>query len=309
MPWSFPLDALYKMLKLELKNFEEYLKLKNLRPKTIKEYLLYAVRFQAIGGNFNNTTISHFLIQKSNQNNVARAFINVLKKYLIYNREELQLTEEEFKEIVEAEAPPITGRKKSRLVIPLLKEDINKLEQTLETEPLKLMLLICYNGGLRLQELISIKISSFNWERLKESPTEMGEVRVNGKGGKEGICLLPNWLIRRIGAYIRANTFKYGTESRLFSISGDTFERRLREAGRKCGLTKMGEDGEYIKETITHPHRLRHSYAVNLLKRGVDIRYIKEALRHSSISSTQIYTQLSKEDLKEKLEQINQNVL
>jgi site-specific recombinase XerD len=80
---------------------------------------------------------------------------------------------------------------------------------------------------------------------------------------------------------------------------------KLREAGIKSGLTKKDNNGEYIKNTIIHPHRLRHSYAYNLLKQNIDIRYIKDALRHANISSTQIYTQLSKEDLKAKLQGIN----
>ena len=54
------------------------------------------------------------------------------------------------------------------------------------------------------------------------------------------------------------------------------------------------------KETVVHPHRLRHSLGGNLIKKGMDIRLIKDILRHKSIRSTEIYTQLDKETLKEK---------
>lgn len=296
------------MVKVDLKLFEEYLKLKRLRPRTIKEYLYLSLRFQnetsGEGGNitFSTQTITRFLVGK---NLMAKSFVLNFKRFLLHYKLELAIKDEELKEIIESEVPSISGRTKVKLVVPLTKPEIDLLEQTLDTEQDKLMLLICYNGGLRLQELMGIKISSFNWEQLKQNPEEMGEVRVYGKGGKEGICLLPNWLIRRIGAYIKGNSFKYGLESHLFKFSGRNFEIKLRNAGIKAGLSRMGENGEYIKETIVHPHRLRHSYAYNLLKKGVDIRYIKEALRHSSISSTQIYTSLSKEDLKEKLKGIN----
>lgn len=289
------------MFQINLKLFEEYLTLKHLSPRTRKEYLYYGVKFQSIGA-FNTGTITRFLIDKGNQNNVARAFVLILKKFLMFYKDELQLTQDEINEVAQAEVPSITGRTKTKIVIPLSKAEIDLIEQTLESEELKLMLLVCYNGGLRLQELIGIRISSFNWARLKENPGEMGEVRVFGKGGKEGICILPNWLIVRLGAYIKANSKKYSTDSRLFSISGRTFEGKLRDAGIKAGLSRKDDKGEYLHNTIVYPHRLRHSYAGNLLKKGVDIRYIKEALRHTSISSTQIYTQLSKEDLKEKLE-------
>jgi integrase/recombinase XerD len=290
------------MLHLDLKLFNQYLTLKKLSDKTKKEYLLYALRFQNIGG-FNNEAISHFLINPTNQNNVARAFISVLKKYLIYNRKELQLTEEEFKEIVESEIPTVTGRKKQKINIPLTKEEMELMERTLITEEEKLMFLVCYNGGLRLQELIRIKANSFNWNSYQDNPDKMGEVLVYGKGNKEGISLIPNWLMKRIETYIMENLSN--PEEKLFKLSGRTFESRIREAGIKSGITKKDENGEYIQSSLVHPHKLRHQLGYDLTKRGIDIRYIRDILRHSSITSTQIYTQLSKDDLKEKMESVN----
>jgi integrase/recombinase XerD len=290
------------MFKLDLKHFEGYLTLKHLQARTIKEYLYYGLKFQSIGA-FNNETISRFLLEKSNMNNVARSFILILKKYLIHSREELQLTEEEFRNIVQTEVPSITGRTKVKLNIPLTKSEMETIESLLDTEELKLMFLTCYHGGLRLQELMKIKISSFNWESLKESPGEMGEVRVFGKGGKEGIALLPNWLIKRIAIYIKSKLFKNGTESYLFNMTGRNFEKKLREVGIKSGITKKDENGQYIENTIVHPHRLRHQLGYDLIKSGVDIRFIKDILRHSNINSTQIYTQLSKQDLKDKIQE------
>ena len=61
----------------------------------------------------------------------------------------------------------------------------------------------------------------------------------------------------------------------------------------------MGENGEYIQSTIIHPHKLRHQLGHDLMREGKHIRVIQEALRHSNISSTQIYTQISKDELKE----------
>lgn len=302
---------MFIMFKIDLKLFEEYLKLKGLRPRTIREYLYYAIRFNNMGdfnnGTFSTYTITRFLVDKTNLNNVARSFILILKKFLLHYREELKITEEEFKEIVQTEVPSISGRTKVKLNIPLARAEMELMESTLNTEELKLMFLTCYNGGLRLQELMGIKISSFNWDSLKENPEEMGEVRVNGKGGREGICLLPNWLMKRIGIYIRSNSFKNGAESYLFNMTGRNFEIKLREAGIKSGITRKNEKGEYIQNTIVHPHKLRHQLGYDLIKKKVDIRYIKDILRHSSIASTQIYTQLSKDDLKDKLQEIGIN--
>lgn len=299
----------------DLNLFNDYLTLKGLS-KTYKKQLNYCfLNFNFYGG-FNQRTIGDFILKEKGNSFIARSFIELLKKFLIQYRKELQLTEEEFKEIIQAEVPAISGRKKSRIIIPLIKEEIELLEKTLETEELKLMLLICYNGGLRLQELIRIKVNSFNWKEWGEENKEeskyikegeeyisMGEVIVLGKGNKEGTCFLPNWLIKRIGTYVKNSSFNI--DSSLFKISGRSFEIHLRNAGIKSGLTKKGENGEYIQNTIVHPHRLRHSYAYNLHKKGKDIRIIQKALRHENISSSQRYVHVSKEDLKKQLQGIN----
>ena len=294
------------MLPLDLKLFTQYLTLKGLSDKTKKEYLYYALRFQSIGS-FNNESITHFLINPANQNNVGRSFIAILKKYLIYNRKELQLTDEEFKDIVEAEIPTTSGRKKVRLNVPFTKEEMKRIEEALETEQDKLLFLVCYNGGLRLSELLSIKISSFNWDDFRENPLSMGEIRIIGKGNKERIVFLPNWLMRRIKDYIRDNPkkFKQKRESKLFPISGRVFEIRLQQVGLKTGITKKNDKGEVIETTRVHPHKLRHQLGYDLTKEGYDINYIKRILGHSSIVSTQIYTQLNNDDVKQKMESRN----
>lgn len=291
-------------MKFDLILFQEYLQLKQLSKKTIKEYTAYALRFQTIGA-FNSMSISRFLTEKINQNNVGRSFILTLKKFLLYYKDELKLTDEEFKEIAQAEVPPISGRKRTKIIVPLTSQEVELLEKTLETEELKLMLLICYNAGLRIQELLSIKISSFNWEKIKQNPSEMGEVVVFGKGGKERIALIPSWLILRIKEYIKVNAGKYKPDSLLFNRSREFFEKAMLQAGIKSGITRRNNEGKLIESTRTNPHRLRHSYAGNLLRKGVDLRYIKEAMGHSSINSTQIYTQIDKEELKEKLQEVN----
>ena len=83
------------------------------------------------------------------------------------------------------------------------------------------------------------------------------------------------------------------------------WQQRLRNAGIKSGLTKLDAKKEPVEGTRVYPHRLRHSYAFHLLRdKKMDIRYIQEALRHSSIQSTQIYTLINKEELKRKMEEI-----
>lgn len=211
-----------------------------------------------------------------------------------------------YKEISDIMLPKLTGRKSQRLINPLSESEIKALENNLHTEELKLILMISYYGALRLQEAMRVKVNSFNWEIWKVASDTMGEIRVFGKGDKEGIALIPGSLMIRISKYIRDNADLFKSiDSTLFKVGSRSWQIYLQKAGIESGITQKGQDGKILKETAVHPHRLRHSYAHNLLINKVDIRYIKEALRHSSIQSTQIYTTINKEELKEKLSSVN----
>jgi len=292
----------------DLTLFENFLVLKGLSKRYKRELMYYALRLNKFG-KFNQEVVNDFLINKSNQNNTARAFIVLFKKFLVHYKEELnlkgELTEAELIRVLEVEVPQITGRKKGRINVPLTKGEMKLVFDALETAQLKLMFLVCYHGGLRLQELIRIKVNSFNWEALKENPQDVGELKVLGKGDKERIAFLPNWLMRTLKEYIKGNTGKFSVDSLLFDVSGRYFQIHLKTAGKVSGITKKGENGEYIQDTIVHPHKLRHQLGHDLTLDGKNLRVVQEALGHSSITSTQIYTQLSKKEIKKEMEYRN----
>lgn len=295
-------------MKIPLDKFEEWLRNKNLKERTIENYLYYFNKF--IYDIFTQETVSKFLSLKQNRNSVARSFLVNLQRFLLVNYEELGFSREAKINISEVELPKLTGRTKQRLIIPLSTEEILLLEKYLATERLKLQLLLTYFCGLRLGEMLKIKIIHFNWDDWKKDPSKMGECRVFGKGDKEGIALIPSELMKRVAKYIKSRGFK-SIGSRLFTKEsgeinlrnrGRTWQMELREAGIKSGITKLDDQDKPIKETAVFPHRLRHSYGSYLLNdRGLDIREVQEVLRHSSIASTQIYTYINKDHLKEKL--------
>ena len=142
--------------------------------------------------------------------------------------------------------------------------------------------------------------------------SKMGECRVYGKGDKEGIAIVPAVLMRRIAIYIKNKKFS-SLDSKIF-VRGNaninlknksrTWQIKLRKAGITTGITKLDKERKPIKDTVVHPHRLRHSYASYLLnEKGFNLKEVQEVLRHVSIQSTQIYTHINKERLKEKLSQ------
>jgi len=293
-------------MKIPIDKFESYLKNKNLKDRTLKNYIYYLNKFQVYDA-FSQETISRFLSLPQNRNTVSRGFLVNFKKFLMVNYKELNLSEEQYKDIASIELPQLTGRAKERLINPIPHDQIPLLENALNSEKLKLMLLISYYGGLRLGELLKINILSFNWDLWGKDVSKMGELKVFGKGDKEGIALLPSELMKRIGTYIKQNKFN-GLNDKIFYSKGSidnaarAWQLRLREAGINSGITKLDDNKQPIKETVVHPHRLRHSWGSHLINdKHLDIREVQEVLRHSSIQSTQIYTQIDKEKLKERL--------
>ena len=291
-----------------LDKFEKWLENKNLKARTIENYIYYFNKFTF--ESFDQETTSRFLSVKANRNSIARSFLVNFQKFLKINYKELGFSQESRMNIAEVELPKLTGRVKQRLIKPIPHEQILLLEKSLETEQLKLQLLLSYYCALRLGELLKISILSFNWEQWKKDTSKMGECRVYGKGDKEGIALVPAILMKRIAIYIKSKEFN-SLNSKIF-IRDDgninlknksrTWQMKLKKAGIIAGITKLDRDKKPIEGTIVHPHRLRHSYASYLLnEKGLNLKEVQEVLRHASLQSTQIYTHINKEKLKEKL--------
>lgn len=296
-------------MNIPLDKFEEWLRNKNLKERTVENYVYYFNKFTF--DVFNQETISRFLADKTNRNSIGRSFLVNFQKFLKVNHKELGLSSELRKNVMEVELPKLTGRVKQRLIKPVPHEHIRLIEQFLETEQLKLMLLLSYYCALRLGELLKITILSFDWDKWKKDTSKMGECRVLGKGDKEGIALVPAVLMKRVTHYIKSK--KFGSlDSKIFvrgnadinlKNKGRSWQMKLRDAGIRAGITKLDDKEKPIKDTVVHPHRLRHSYASYLLnEKGLNLREVQEVLRHASIQSTQVYTHLNKDKLKERLE-------
>lgn len=301
---NFPPCFIFKM-KIQDK-FKEYLQNKELKERTVENYLYYFKRFNK---RFNQESVTRFLSQKRHQNSTARSFLINLQHFLKTNYKELKIDDEYKSEIIEVEFPKLSGRIKQKIIRPIPHEQIAILERCLDTDKLKLQLLLSYYCGLRLGELLRIEIISFNWETWKKDTDKMGECRVLGKGSKEGIALVPSFVMKRVAKYVKEHRFG-SVNSRLFVRDGEvkiknigsSWQKKLRKAGIKSGITKLDQEGKPIKDTTVHPHRLRHSYGSHLMNdKKLNLREVQEALRHTSIQSTQIYTHINKENLKEKL--------
>lgn len=172
-------------------------------------------------------------------------------------------------------------------------KDIESLLVINGNSPLKLrnkaMLELLYATGLRVTELITLKVSDLH--------LTMGFVRCYGKGEKERIVPLGDMAKRAVEFYLqhaRGGLVKRSGADTLFvnqhgrPLTRQGFWKILKAAAKNAGITK----------TIT-PHTLRHSFATHLLENGADLRSVQEMLGHSDIATTQIYTHVTKTRLKD----------
>lgn len=168
----------------------------------------------------------------------------------------------------------------------ILKEDLAKIEQ--------LIVELLYGCGLRVSELVNLKTNSID--------LNANYLKCSGKGSKERLVPLGGKAKEALKEYFNQRDFlvkKYNldTKNLLISDSG-------RFLTRQDVYNFIHEQGKKIHKNIS-PHTLRHSFATHLLENGADLRIVQELLGHSDVSTTQLYTHISKKRLKEVYFSIN----
>ena len=148
------------------------------------------------------------------------------------------------------------------------------LSQTIDRE-CDLVVNMLYQTGLRLTELTNLKVKDI-------SP----EFQIVGKGKKTRTVFIPESLVTKIKEYADAKNRL--PESHLFQLTHRTIQRKIKQRGEDMGLSQL-----------MTPHKLRHLYATHLYENGADLRTLQEILGHSSINTTQIYTHVNTEKMRD----------
>ncbi len=147
-----------------------------------------------------------------------------------------------------------------------------------------------YCTGLRLRELVNLNVADIDF--YQET------VRVFGKGAKERIVPLGKTLAAELRAYLKARqTFLAGANRKCDALLINKKFERVTPRQAQYRVQK------YLRQASgaarVYPHMLRHSFATHLLEEGADLMSVKELLGHSSLSTTQVYTHLTAERLKQ----------
>lgn len=264
-----------------LNNFYLYLKGKRYSQSTIQTYSFFIADFI----NFNTQTpleelthrnvelfIEKVFIERNYSISSQRQFISALKIFIVF------YPNTKINELV-LERP----KKSRKLPSVLSQEEVLQIIAATQNLKHRAILALIYSCGLRISELINLKLADFYIERKQL-------IIKNGKGRKDRYVSLADSFLPLLSNYY------YSYKPSLYFVEGQTGSKYSSESVRqflKKSCTKAG-----IHRNVT-PHTLRHSYATHLLENGVDIRYIQSLLGHSKPETTMIYTHVKRKDLME----------
>ena len=265
------------------------LTLRRYSPRTIKaylgclkEYFLHCAGNEKLADAAPNATanaasdeaVKNFLFEK-HRKGLASATVNLyLNSILFYRRNVLKIS------------GPLNihfAIRPRRLPEVLSQSEIGRLIAATSNLKHRTMLALAYGAGLRVSELLNVKVQDFRIEDL------MLCVR-SGKGGKDRMTVIPEKIINDIKILMVGK----GPERYLFmSERGGKLTVRTAQKIFSQAVSRVG-----IKRPVTF-HALRHSFATHLLEHGVDVRYVQELLGHSNIRTTQRYTHVTNLSLRQ----------
>jgi len=212
-------------------------------------------------------------------------------KYLLFE----ELIEKDPSSLIEG---PKLGRKlPDTLSYPEIEQLLNAIDlSTTEGARNRAMLEVLYSSGLRVSELINLTLSNLH--------ADIGFLRVVGKGNKERLVPIGKDAIRFTQIYVREwrvhLTIQKGFEKYIF------LNRRGRKLTRVMIFTIIKDLAKKIglKKNIS-PHTFRHSFATHLLEGGADLRAVQEMLGHESITTTEVYTHLDRDYLRQVIQEFH----
>jgi len=188
-------------------------------------------------------------------------------------------------------ASPKLPKAESRVMDVLTRDEIQRMENAAKTERDKLILRIMADAGIRLGELLALRV-----EDLLEPKRGEYALKVRGKGSRERLVPIRPVLYQRLKRYLNGRSavgqepvfvaLRKGTDGKYSPITKSGVEQAIRLLGREAGI-----------ERRVYPHLLRHSFAIEWLRRGANIISLQRVLGHTDLSMIQgVYSHLSTSD-------------
>jgi integrase/recombinase XerD len=264
-----------------INKFKNELNIEGYSQKTIDIYILYLNLFEKFIKKdlilANNNDIINYLsflkTEKKVSSSTLNLFLSIIKHF--YN--------DFLKKNIDLNLK--IPKKAKKIPVYLTPDEIKKMLNTIKNKRNKLIIEFIYSTGVRISECINMKLENLD---LKEY---IGNV-INGKGGKDRVIILSKNWVEDYKKYLNNRNKKIKSEYVFCRYDGkplspDTIQKFTKDIAKKAG----------IKKNIS-PHKLRHSFATSLLENDVNIRYIQQLLGHSNLNTTQIYTKVNTNKLK-----------
>lgn len=276
-------NAIYEVNARVLPLMQERLLLKAYSPSTIRTYLQEMSQ----------------LLQQLKEIPADDLTVNHLKRYFVYCYEKLHLRENTLHSKINALKfyyEQVLGREKffweiprpkKQLILPkvLGEDELSRLFKALENKKHKAILFTAYSSGLRVSEVVHLKLSDIDSDRMQIFVSR-------GKGKKDRYVMLSPVLLDILRSYIKQSKvrpvvylFESPTEAGT-AYNARSAQKVFQMAREKAGILKQ-----------VSFHCLRHSFATHLLEKGIDIRYIKDLLGHFDIRTTERYLHVKKDQL------------
>ena len=257
--------------KIEIK-----LKLASMSPRTLKAYLYFNKKFldfiKKPYPEVLKEDIEYFLASLTDKNLKKRS-LSLARSSLRYFYDEIL-----GKGLVGGIKAPTIRRDVPEVIS---KEEVFKIFEAAESLRDKLLLRVMYGSGLRVAECVAIRNEDLDFE--------LDEIKIlRGKGDKKRYAKLPTELAHDLKQCVLSQSSEYIFPGKKGHLSVRMAQLITVRAAARAGLARKQ----------VHCHMLRHAFATHLLQEGVDIRLIQELLGHSDLSTTQIYTNVSREQLR-----------
>ena len=264
-------------MQIELQKIERELKIRNYSSKTIKSYLYGLREYFSFKGNnltkLDEENIRNFLLycEKGRLSPQSRnLFLNAIKFYcrnVVKNPQKIEIR---------------SAKKPKSLPTVLSRNEISKILESPKNAKYKLLLSLAYGAGLRVSEVIGLKVQDLDFKELT--------VHIKrAKGQKDRISIIPESLVDSLKNLIA------GKDKEEFIFASERGGKLTTRTAQKVFENALRDSD--VKKDATF-HSLRHSFATHLLENGTDVRYVQELLGHQNIRTTQMYTQVTNPKLK-----------
>ncbi len=262
----------------DLKKLDTELKLRGFSIHTISSYLRYNKKFleyiKKDPKSINKDHIKSFLSYLLSDKHLSARTLNLVRAALLFFYNEIMGIG-----ITNIKTPKI----EKSLPTVLTKKEVRALFNAAKNFKSRLILKLLYSSGLRVSELTKLKYEDINLDE------NSGTVR-QGKGKKDRMFILSHEIIEDLKIFQKKQEKTKGyifINNKNQPISTRNIQKIIKNYAKKADINK----------NVT-PHKLRHSFATHLLEAGTDIRMIQELLGHSNLQTTQIYTHVSREQIK-----------